>query len=127
MKDKPLLVSVAKPLQQFTLNNSMGQSASDDESSSFGQEIIHHLGNAMNHYIAHKILRWTLALDICFQSIPDTLICLIFILKWRCYSHLGLANVIFTSPTKSYNLSSPFRVLHALPILPRFYRCNDIC
>jgi len=81
VKDKPLLVSVTKPLQQSTLNtcNSMGQSPSGDESSSFGQEIIHHLGNVMNHYIVHKILHWTLALDICLHSIPDTLICLIFI------------------------------------------------
>jgi len=72
VKDKPLLVSVTKPLQQSTLNtcNSMGQSPSGDESSSFGQEIIH---------IVHKILHWTLALDICLHSIPDTLICLIFI------------------------------------------------
>jgi hypothetical protein len=57
----------------------MGQSPSDDKSSSCGQEIIHHLGNAMNHSIVHKTLRWTLALDICFQSIPDNLICLIYI------------------------------------------------
>jgi hypothetical protein len=33
----------------------MGQSPSDDESSSFGEEIIHHLGNAMNHYIFYFI------------------------------------------------------------------------
>lgn len=127
MKDKPLLVSVTKPLQQNTLNNSIGQSPSEDESSSCGQEIIHHLRNAMNHYNVHKILRWTLALDICFQSIRDFLICLIFISKWCCYLHLSLANVIFTSPIKLYNLSSPFRLLRALPILPRFYHCNDIC
>jgi len=61
MKDKPLLVSVTKPLQQYTLNKSMGQSPSDNESTSFGQEIIHHLRNAMNHYIVHKILRWVTA------------------------------------------------------------------
>jgi len=73
MKDNPLLLSVTKPLQKNTLNNSMGQSPSEDESSSCGQEIIHHLGNVMNHCTVHKILCWTLTLDICFQSTRDTL------------------------------------------------------
>lgn len=63
MKDIPLVVIVTKPLQLNTLNYSMGQSPSDDERSPRGQEIIHHTGNAMNHYIVRKILRWALALD----------------------------------------------------------------
>jgi len=46
----------------------MGQSPSEDESSSCVQEIIHHLGNAMNHYNVHNILRWILDLDMYASS-----------------------------------------------------------